>query len=499
MGKPAPPRAAHRVRGRILHNDRRRTGGRHGRCRLDGRTACFWIAAKAGACGADRQIRQPQTEARRRPPRRHGGLRSPGSQRSRRESLVRIRLQAAPLTPAPRPVGGWLDARPPGRADKVSVFWHHRRGKAVRCGDGHGNAPGRAGRAKPTAARPKRRREASMAGPAGSKPAGTGDLAGTAPGVAGDTRHVYGPRPLGALLQAITRPAYRRRSPATAQMIAIGKPVSRPCARRGHRSPALFRRVAHNCAYAGPVAMELQHLTGELIARINTHLGTQDRADPAFRADGRRRRPPAPPADKGTASGRGQGAAVRRSQDCRRANCATRWPRSAAPCWQPAAAHDDPASPSHAASLAPQSGSGAPGDGRRQGRRPLHGMAACGWLEAAPVSSRAPRRRAAAAGPRRWRLPHGVRLKHSSWWRCPTAGSGQAAPVPHQAARSERREAEFPRFPPQSLRNPGHPSLPKKPPQITQACRGSQPCDRSTCSCSAICSGVTDANRALTG
>jgi len=99
-------------------------------------------------------------------------------------------------------------------------------------------------------------------------------LAVTAPDMAGDTRPVNGPRPLGALVPAITRPAYRRRSPATAQMMADWEAVVGP-ALAGVTVPRRFSAGSLTIACAGPVAMELQHLAGELIARINTHLGTK--------------------------------------------------------------------------------------------------------------------------------------------------------------------------------------------------------------------------------
>src|SRR3569623_64275 len=38
--------------------------------------------------------------------------------------------------------------------------------------------------------------------------------------MSGDERHVYGPRPVGALVSRLTRAAFRRRAPATAQVIA---------------------------------------------------------------------------------------------------------------------------------------------------------------------------------------------------------------------------------------------------------------------------------------
>ena len=101
-------------------------------------------------------------------------------------------------------------------------------------------------------------------------------------------RHVYGPRALSALLPGVTRPAYRRRAPAAAQLLADWAEIVGP----GLARVTLPRRLAGGTltlACAGPVALELQHLAGPLLERINTALGgtvvqrlrfTQDMAPP---------------------------------------------------------------------------------------------------------------------------------------------------------------------------------------------------------------------------
>ena len=86
-------------------------------------------------------------------------------------------------------------------------------------------------------------------------------------------RHVYGPRPVGALVPVIARPAFRKRAPAAAQVMADWADIVGP------RLAALTapRRLSAGrltIACSGPVAMELQHLAPQLIARINTHLGS---------------------------------------------------------------------------------------------------------------------------------------------------------------------------------------------------------------------------------
>jgi hypothetical protein len=94
----------------------------------------------------------------------------------------------------------------------------------------------------------------------------------TAQGMAADRRHVYGPRPVGALVPGLTRAAFRRRAPGTAQVLADWAAIVGPAL----AAVTLPRRLGAGTltiACSGPIAMELQHLSGELIARINTTLG----------------------------------------------------------------------------------------------------------------------------------------------------------------------------------------------------------------------------------
>ena len=85
-------------------------------------------------------------------------------------------------------------------------------------------------------------------------------------------RHVYGPRPLGALVPGIARPALRKRSPAAAQMMADWPSIVGP-ALAALTLPKKLIAGRLTIACTGPVAMELQHLAPQLIARINVHLG----------------------------------------------------------------------------------------------------------------------------------------------------------------------------------------------------------------------------------
>jgi len=85
-------------------------------------------------------------------------------------------------------------------------------------------------------------------------------------------RHIYGPRPVGALVPALVRPAFRKRAPATAQVLADWEAIVGPALAAVTTPRKLFSGTLA-IACAGPVAMELQHLSGEVMARINGHLG----------------------------------------------------------------------------------------------------------------------------------------------------------------------------------------------------------------------------------
>lgn len=85
-------------------------------------------------------------------------------------------------------------------------------------------------------------------------------------------RHVYGPRQVSALVPALVRPAFRRRAPATAQVLADWEAIAGPALAAVTTPRRLFAGTL-SIACTGPVALELQHLSGQLIERINTHLG----------------------------------------------------------------------------------------------------------------------------------------------------------------------------------------------------------------------------------
>ena len=77
---------------------------------------------------------------------------------------------------------------------------------------------------------------------------------------------------MGALLPGIVRPAFKRRSPVTAQVMTDWAAIVGP-ALAAVTEPRRLSGTTLTVACAGPVAMELQHMTGELLSRINGHLG----------------------------------------------------------------------------------------------------------------------------------------------------------------------------------------------------------------------------------
>jgi hypothetical protein len=124
--------------------------------------------------------------------------------------------------------------------------------------------------------------------------------AGTAAGGAGgapeaDSRHFAGPRPVGALVPRITRPAFRRRAPAAAQLMADWEAIVGP-ALAAQTQPRRLAAGTLTIGCAGPVALELGHLATELAGRINAHLGAAVVQRLRFVQDLVAMPPPPPPA-----------------------------------------------------------------------------------------------------------------------------------------------------------------------------------------------------------
>ena len=85
-------------------------------------------------------------------------------------------------------------------------------------------------------------------------------------------RHVWGPRAVGSLIPAVVQPAFRRRSPVAAQLLLDWPAIVGP-ALEAVTTPRRLSGSTLTIACAGPVAMELQHMSTELQARINGYLG----------------------------------------------------------------------------------------------------------------------------------------------------------------------------------------------------------------------------------
>jgi hypothetical protein len=85
-------------------------------------------------------------------------------------------------------------------------------------------------------------------------------------------RHVWGPRTVGALVPGLTRPVFRKRAPASAQVLADWDTIVGP-AIAAITTPRRLSGTTLTLACNGPAAMELQHAASELMARINGHLG----------------------------------------------------------------------------------------------------------------------------------------------------------------------------------------------------------------------------------
>ncbi len=88
----------------------------------------------------------------------------------------------------------------------------------------------------------------------------------------GAARFWGGPRSIGSLLPAVTRPAFRSRSASAAQLMADWPAIVGPALARAS-APRQLSRTTLTLACSGPIALELQHLAGELAARINGHYG----------------------------------------------------------------------------------------------------------------------------------------------------------------------------------------------------------------------------------
>ena len=85
-------------------------------------------------------------------------------------------------------------------------------------------------------------------------------------------RRAYVARGLAELVPGLTRAAYKKKSPAGALLMSEWASIVGPRL-ASETEPRRLSGTQLTIACSGPVAMELQHLAGTLIERINTHAG----------------------------------------------------------------------------------------------------------------------------------------------------------------------------------------------------------------------------------
>jgi hypothetical protein len=91
-------------------------------------------------------------------------------------------------------------------------------------------------------------------------------------GAEGEPRRTFVSLPLAQLVPGITRPAFGKRSPAGARVMAEWASIVGPRL-AADTEPRKLSHGQLTIACAGPVAMELQHAAAALMERINTHAG----------------------------------------------------------------------------------------------------------------------------------------------------------------------------------------------------------------------------------
>ncbi|HUM08322.1 MAG TPA: DUF721 domain-containing protein [Acidocella sp.] len=82
----------------------------------------------------------------------------------------------------------------------------------------------------------------------------------------------FSPRGIAALIAPITRPIFRRRAPAAAQLLADWPQLAGP-ELASRALPVKFAGGTLTLGCTGPTAMELQMLESQIIARLNLALG----------------------------------------------------------------------------------------------------------------------------------------------------------------------------------------------------------------------------------
>jgi hypothetical protein len=87
------------------------------------------------------------------------------------------------------------------------------------------------------------------------------------------SRPVHGPRPIAAVVPVVTRNAFNRGAPGVAQIMEAWSGIIGPTLAEV-TTPRRLSQGTLTIGCSGPVAMELQHLSIEVLVRINQYLGS---------------------------------------------------------------------------------------------------------------------------------------------------------------------------------------------------------------------------------
>jgi hypothetical protein len=104
------------------------------------------------------------------------------------------------------------------------------------------------------------------------KSGGTGKAASDTRSEEGFERRSFVTRGIAELVPGLTRAAYKKRSPAGAMLMSEWASIVGPRLAE-ETEPRRLSGTQLTIACSGPIAMELQHLSGTLMERINTHAG----------------------------------------------------------------------------------------------------------------------------------------------------------------------------------------------------------------------------------
>jgi len=95
----------------------------------------------------------------------------------------------------------------------------------------------------------------------------------THPGMTKLSRGVHGPRPIGALVPVVARTAFGRVAPGVARLSEAWPGIVGPTL-AAVTEPRRLIQGTLTVGCSGPVAMELQYLSDELLGRVNQYLGS---------------------------------------------------------------------------------------------------------------------------------------------------------------------------------------------------------------------------------